>query len=83
MSPNGLTCQDVRNFHVVLQEERKMAAALIPTTIKAFEEVERPKWSRETLIKFMAMLTKGDGILDYGEVCSKFGKDVGTFHDSI
>ena len=71
---NGLIHSDARNFHVVLQEERRMMEVLAAAT--SFEE--HPKWTRDKLRKLMRMLTD-TGILDYNVVCSIFGKDVIDF----
>ena len=67
---NGPVHSDARNFHVVLQEERRIMKAITLAADTSFEEC--PKWKLRTL---MNMLTKSTGSLDYNEVCGRFGKD--------
>ena len=69
---NGPVHSDARNFHVVLQEERRLMKALLDAD-KSFEEC--PKWTKYKLRKLMKMLTTSTGILDYDKVCETLGKD--------
>ena len=72
---NGLIHRDVKNFHVVLQEEQRIRKALTPDRVVTFKDVERPKWTRDILLSLIKMMLT-TGTLDYNEVCSKFGEDI-------
>ena len=74
---NGLINKDPINFHVVMQEERRILTALSPGEVKSLKEVEGPKWTEKELIKLMKDLTTArTGVLDYNDMCSKFGTGV-------
>ena len=61
---NGTVHMDYRNFHVVLQEQNKLMAAL-------------PVVCRNTLLDLMYGLTNSStGIIDYNNTCRIYGKDI-------
>ena len=75
-SSNGLISRDVENFHVVLQEQSRMMAALALAGDVRFKGAELPKWTRDMLIELMTMLTtESTGYLDYDKACFKCGKE--------
>ena len=68
----GVVCSDVEKFSVVLQEQRKLLQALKP--VKTFEEIGSPKWQATELVKMMELLTSHGGVVDYGNMCSRYGE---------
>ena len=74
---SGLIYKDLTNFHVVVQEERKLLTALSPDQIRSLEEAEDPKWTQGKLIELMKDLTAtSTGVLDYSDMCLKLGSGV-------
>ena len=73
---NGLINKEPTNFHIVMQEERRILTALSPDEDKSLEEVEHPKWTQEKLVDLMKYLTTRTGVLDYSYACFEFGSGV-------
>ena len=65
--------EDPANFHMVLQEKRRLTRALTPSQM--FPEIDPPKWSESDLIKVMKMLTKEE-IIMYNTLCKELGSAV-------
>ena len=53
----GLIGENVSNFLMVLQEERKLREAFEPK--QTFPEFEPPKWTKDALVEMMRMLLNG------------------------
>ena len=75
---DGLIYKDPTNFHAVIQEKRRILTALYaPDEVNSLEEVEQPKWTGQELIELMEDFTAtSTGVLDYNDVCFKFGHGV-------
>ena len=60
---NRLINKDPTNFHVVMQEERRIVTALSPDELKSLEEGEHLKGTQRELMEDLTMTTTG--VLDY------------------
>ena len=53
---NGLINKDPTNFHVVMQEERRIVTALSPDEVKSLEEGEHLKKTQRELMEDLTIL---------------------------